>query len=421
MQDRTILEKLVSISPGMEIWWDSSPTIFGNWRDSMLVKTASSERNPMARKLARMVIPQDPQQQLFRGVTTNPSLSLQAIEDDPVFWQDKAADIIDANPDIDAEGLFWRLYKAVVKRGASMYMPLFEQSAGRLGFVSAQVDPRSCFDTSAMLWQAEELATISPNVMIKIPGTKEGYEVIEQLTARGISTNNTLTFVLSQLIDCAHSVQRGLETAQQNKVDLTRWRSVITHMESRFGDLGELRQHARNVGVELTEGEVRLAELAIFKKAYHHLKENDLPSKLLSCSLRLGPEVNGVQQIWHLQEKTGADIVVTCPPSFIEKLLTFKDRDKVRFEPGRIDEEIPVEVMDKLLRIPYFEKGYAEDGYRREEYNHHPALQKSADGFCEATNKMVTFAQDVLDRHISTGYRPTNHVGRQRERVPATL
>ena len=48
------------------------------------------------------------------------------------------------------------------------------------------------------LAQALELANLSPNVMIKVPGSKEGYEVLKFLTSRGISTNNTLTFVLPQ-------------------------------------------------------------------------------------------------------------------------------------------------------------------------------------------------------------------------------
>ena len=38
MKERNLLEDLVAVSPGMEIWWDSSPVIFGNWCKKMLVK-----------------------------------------------------------------------------------------------------------------------------------------------------------------------------------------------------------------------------------------------------------------------------------------------------------------------------------------------------------------------------------------------
>jgi alanine dehydrogenase len=30
MEKKNVFEKLVEISPGMEIWWDSSPVLFGN-------------------------------------------------------------------------------------------------------------------------------------------------------------------------------------------------------------------------------------------------------------------------------------------------------------------------------------------------------------------------------------------------------
>jgi hypothetical protein len=47
--------------------------------------------------------------------------------------------------------------------------------------------------------------------------------------------------------------------------------------------------------------------------------------------------------------------------------------------------------MDKLMRIPYFEKGYAEDGYTPEEFNSHPALLATAKEFGGATQEMVDF------------------------------
>ena len=43
-----------------------------------------------------------------------------------------------------------------------MYLPLFEASRHREGFVSAQVDPRRSFDKAVMLEQAVELSSINP-------------------------------------------------------------------------------------------------------------------------------------------------------------------------------------------------------------------------------------------------------------------
>jgi transaldolase len=280
-----------------------------------------------------------------------------------------------------------------------MLLPLFEKSGYREGYLSGQVDPRKSFDKEAMLAQAKEIAAINPNVMVKIPGTKEGYEVLEIITSWGISTNNTLAFVVSQLMDGARAVQRGLETARKNNVDLTKWRSVITMMEARWGDLGGLRDFARAEGVELSEAEVRLAEMAILKKAYRLFHEGNYPSKLLSCSLRLGPTVDGKPRIWHLEEKAGGAIVLTCPPSFIADVIKFAGQEEIVFESDRIEKEIPRDVMDKLLKVPYFARGYAEDGYTRNEYKDHPSLIKTADQFNRATDEMVDFAGKCIEEY----------------------
>jgi len=36
MSKNTIIEKLLDASPGMEIWWDSSPLLFPVWAKKML-------------------------------------------------------------------------------------------------------------------------------------------------------------------------------------------------------------------------------------------------------------------------------------------------------------------------------------------------------------------------------------------------
>jgi transaldolase len=396
MRKYNLLEELVRMSPGMEIWWDSSPVIFANWCRKMLAKAQEGDKETLKRQFDRMYNGKDDKNSLFRGVTTNPSLSLQAIKDDEPYWKEVTKGIIHKNKGIDKESLFWLLYKEIVKRGSTMFLPLFEKTKGREGFLSGQVDPRKAFDKDAMLKQAMDLVTINPNVMIKIPGTKEGYDVIETLTSRGISTNNTLTFVLPQLMDCAKSVLRGLEKAKKNNVDLSRWRSVITHMEARYGDLGGLKDFAKEKGIELSEDDVRMAELAIFKKAYRLIKERNYPSKLLSCSLRVGPKVDGVLKLWHLEEKAGANVVVTCPPAFIDEVINFPHPENISFEKGRIEKEIPKAVLDKLMRVPYFERAYAEDGYTRAEYNSHPSLVKTAQQFSKATDDMVDFADKCL-------------------------
>ena len=379
--------------PGLEIWWDSSPLIYASWLEGVVKKAPPDQANDLRERMRRFYDPEHPEEALFRGVTTNPPLSLNVIKTHERLMAQMVDGVIEENPCLDKEGLFWLTYKEIVRRGAEMYLGVFERSRYRYGFLSGQVDPRVLMDQEKMISQALELASLSPNVMIKVPGTKEGYEVIKVLTSRGISTNNTLTFVLPQLMAAAKAVKEGLEIARGNGVDLSRWRSVITHMTARYGDLGDLQKEAESRGINLSEADVRWAELAIFKKAYRLLKEGGYSSKMLICSMRISPVVNGKKHCWHLEKLAGGDIVFTCPPPFIEGV--FEDLDGIEFRP-QIDEEVPKVVLDRLLRIPYFEKAYQEDGLASNEFNTHPALVATATEFSEATERMVEFVAKRL-------------------------
>ncbi len=396
METKNLFEKLVDLSPGMEIWWDSSPIIFDNWCQKVRDKADPSVHEILNAQFERMYDAKNLNGQLFRGVTTNPPLSLQAIEDDIQRWEKIAEGFIKENPAITVEELFWLNYKEIVRLGSEMYLPLFEKTRYKEGFLSGQTDPRDAFNAEAMLKQGIEIAKINPNVMVKIPGTKEGYDVIEELTALGIATNNTLSFHMPQFAHCAQRVEKGLQRARANGVDLRKWRSVITAMESRYGDLGGLRGFAEEVGLSLSEPEVRWAELAIFKKACRYLNENKYQSKMLSCSLRIGPEIDGVKRVWHLEEKVGADIVMTCPPGYIDEIINLDSQENIEFEPNTIERDIPEDVMEKLMKIPYFVKAYDPNGYTPEEFNTHPALVQTAEQFAKATEKAVAFAEKCL-------------------------
>lgn len=387
------LERLMDTNSGLEIWWDSSPLIYTSWAESMVKKAPPDQVEELREQLRRFYDPQHPDEALFRGVTTNPPLSLKAIKSNESYWVQFVDSLIEQNPGIDKESLFWLTYKEVVRRGAEMYLGVFQRSQYRYGYLSGQVDPRFLTDKEKMVSQALELASLSPNVMIKVPGTKEGYEVIKILTSRGIPTNNTLSFVLPQFMAGANAVKEGLEIARRNGVDLSRWRSVITHMTARYGDLGDLRTEAEALGIDLSEGDVRWAEIAIFKKAYRILKDRGYPSKMLICSMRFSPVVNGQKHCWHLEKLAGGNIVFTCPPSFIEGVFELLDRTEFR---PQIDEEVPRDVLEKLLRIPYFEKAYREDGLTPDEFNKHPALVATGTEFSKATEEMVNFVAKRL-------------------------
>lgn len=394
---KSILERLIEVNPSAEIWWDSSPVIYDHWVQEVLKETSCEDKGTVRDQLKRLYDPGNPAGTFFRGVTTNPSLSMDVLEIQKVYWEKYVDGFIDKNPGIGKEELFWTIYKEIIKRGAEMYMPLFESSDYKYGYISAQLDPRDILDEEKMMIQAEDLIKISPNIMIKVPGTKEGYAVIRKLTSMGIPTNNTLSFVLPQFIACANAVKEGLEIAKINKVDLTRWRSVITDMMARYGDMGDLRGKGEKAGVNISEAELRWAELAIMKKAHRIMREKKYSSKMLVCSMRISPpSFNGEKvAVWHLEKLAGGDFVYTCPPGFIKALIL--RCDSLDFS-NQIDEEPPKKVLDKLLEIPYFQEAYSEDGLSEDEFIDHPSVKATANEFSKRTLNMVDFVFARLEK-----------------------
>ena len=77
---------------------------------------------------------------------------------------------------------------------------------------------------------------------------------------------------------------------------------------------------------------------------------------------------------------TGANLVVTVPPFYVEEIVTFPSPERIRFLPDRIEVDPPIELLDRLMQIPYFERGYEENGYTRAEYNSLPGLQFDSSG-----------------------------------------
>jgi transaldolase len=389
----SVLDRLLGTAPGLEIWWDSSPLVYPSWAKKMVSSFPENRKEVLAEQLRHLYDPDIPQATLFTGVTTNPPLSYHAIQDDPTRWAAWALHHAEQHPDQSAAQVAWELYKEIVRLGAMIYLPVYERTDFCYGHLSAQVNPYTFFDANNMLHQALELKSLQPNIAIKIPGTREGVEVIRKLTALGVSTNCTSGYTVPQFIAVAEAVQAGLLEARRDGVDLTGWRSVVTYMSARWEGAAEFAEQAQQFGVSLSQEDIRWAGVAIFKNAYRIFRERAYPSKLLICSLRLGPSVNGVMRCWHVEETAGGRVIFTLPPSFLGELFT--QADHLNFE-ARIRKEIPADVMARLRKVPYFTSAYEPDGLALEEFNQLPALQNTWVEFKAAMDKIVAFVEEAI-------------------------
>ncbi len=394
------LEQLAATNAEAEIWWDSSPLIFPSWKAETLDKAPAGERDAWNAQLTRFYDNETIHSQGtmgFRGVTTNPPLSLQAIKLAPELWAAEIKKIARDNPGLDYEGVYWAMYLDLVKKGAHAILPVFEKSGGKYGFLSGQVDPRFVRDGDRMLGQGLQIAAQAPNVMVKLPGSKEGYEVLEELTARGISTNNTTSFTVPQYLRCMAAVSAGLLRAKAAGVDLSKWRSVITHMSARLGELGDWKTEAKARGVELTLPEIRDGEEAVLKRAYHYGKSIGHPSKMLQCSMRVEKdERTGKTVSRHIQDFGGSDMVYTCPPGYIAQLMQV-EAELDPFEANAIDREPNKASVEKLLKLPSFRQAYEYDGMRPDQFAHFGSFKATETEFAAATRQTVDFVRMTLE------------------------
>lgn len=393
-----ILEKLAATNPECEIWWDSSPLVFESWARKIVANAPSGKAHSWREQLDNLFHPKtvlETGEAGIRGVTTNPPLSLQALQNNPGCWTREIQKLIGNHPHAGVEDIYWRIYLETIRRGCAMVKPIYDRTNGKYGLLSGQVDPRFVTDTERMRQQAFEIASVAPNIMVKIPGSQEGYAVIEELTAHGIPTNNTTSFTVPQYVACIKAVDRGLKTARRNNVDLSKWRSVITHMSARLGNAGDLAWQAKARDIELTPEDIQLGELAVIKRAYRYIQENNHPTKMLMCSMRVRKDNKaGTASSWHIQKLAGGNFVYTCPPSFISALMDVED-NLDEFNPEAVNEDIPDEVLDKLLNIPYFFKAFDFEGMKPEEFSSFGAFVATAAEFAQATRKMIDFVENI--------------------------
>jgi transaldolase len=85
----------------------------------------------------------------------------------------------------------------IAKSGRPMAKVIAEICEAVEGPVSAEVTAQ---DTAGMLDEGRKLATIAPNVVIKVPLTRDGLIACREFTHEGISTNVTLCFSAAQAL-----------------------------------------------------------------------------------------------------------------------------------------------------------------------------------------------------------------------------
>src|ERR1700741_183403 len=136
------------------------------------------------------------------GLTSNPTIFDHAIKNSPGYDSAIREKLARGK---SGEALFFELALEDITRAADLFAPTFEKTNGVDGWVSLEVSPLLAYDTATTLAAAKELHARAgrPNLLIKIPGTKEGLPAIEEAIFAGVPINVTLLFSREQYVAAA--------------------------------------------------------------------------------------------------------------------------------------------------------------------------------------------------------------------------
>jgi transaldolase len=198
------------------------------------------------------------------GVTSNPTIFGKALSRGPAY------DAQIASTYGDATSVFHALAMRDVATACDVLRPVWEQTGGRDGYVSIEVDPTLAADTDGSIAQATHFhKTIArSNLLVKIPATDAGVPAIEEMTARGYSINVTLIFSLNRHRQVAEAYLHGLERLISAGGDPGRVHSVASFFVSRVDSETDRRLDA--LGRDDLRGKLAIANA---KLAYQQYKE----------------------------------------------------------------------------------------------------------------------------------------------------
>ncbi len=211
-----------------------------------------------------------------RGLTSNPAIFQKAISDSEVYG-DAISEL--AGQGLESHDIYEKLAVSDIQGAADLFRPIYDTSGGEDGCVSLEVQPNLVHDTEGTMEEARRLwkAVSRPNVMIKIPGTKEGLPAIKQLLSEGININVTLLFSVDRYRDVANAYVEGLEKRVEAGGSVRHVVSVASFFLSRIDVMVDplLQNIIDNQPDHADKAKMALGQVAIAnaKKAYQVYEE----------------------------------------------------------------------------------------------------------------------------------------------------
>jgi transaldolase len=203
------------------------------------------------------------------GITSNPTIFQHALAHGDAY-DEQLCEL--APSGFEAKDVFLALACTDVATACDVLRPVWEQSGGRDGYVSIEVDPNLADNTAAQYAEAARLheAIARPNAYVKIPATRAGLAAIEDSLAAGRSINVTLIFSIDRYVEVARAYLKGLARLRAAGGDIATVRSVASFFVSRIDTETDSRLEELGAPPEL-KGKLGIANARLAYARYQEI------------------------------------------------------------------------------------------------------------------------------------------------------
>ncbi len=287
------------------------------------------------------------------GCTQNPSFvwKIMQNEKERAYVFSRLDAILKDEPD-DNSALIC-LQRAMVADIAEIFMPLYEKSGGKDGYVSIQGDPFKETEEDIVHF-ARFNTELFPNMTAKVPVIEAALPAIETLAAEGIPLNCTEIMTVKQALDVA-DIYKKVSAGMAAPAPL--FYSVISGIFDEY-----LKNYVEKNHIDVSSDALWQAGIAVAKKAYRLVEEGKSGIRFIG---------GGARGLHHFTEMVGADCIITINWDGTADKLIEQDPPVVQ----RFLAPVPCSVEDELLeKVDEFRRAYMTYAITPEEYESYGAV-----------------------------------------------
>ncbi len=304
------------------------------------------------------------------GCTQNPSYVWKMLNDpDESEYAGKILSDIMSKEKDDGEALVV-LQRELIGGVAKHFMPLYEKSHGRQGYVSIQGNPIQ-EDTESILRFARYNRKAGPNIMIKIPVTEDGLKAIGVLASEGVPINATECMAVRQVLDVCDTY---VEATKDLESPAPLYFSLITGIYDEY-----LQKYVAKNNVDINKDALWQAGISVAKKVHALVKERNYPCGFIG---------GGARGLHHFTEMVGADASITINWKGTADKLIEADLPVV----SRFLQPTPYSVDDELIeKLPDHRKAYFINAIEPHEYEEFGPVELFRSSFVSAWKNALEY------------------------------